>query len=101
MTNNQMHAPHLVVIDAAVDDRKFLIKGVLPDADVMVLDRHRDGIAQIDEVLRAGDFRALQIVTHGSEGELRLGNTSLKWWALPTLQTLWRDDLRYCCISNS
>ena len=67
----------LVVIDAAVDDRKFLIKGVLPDADVMVLDRHRDGIAQIDEVLRAGDFRALQIVTHGSEGELRLGNTSL------------------------
>ncbi|MBD2445549.1 DUF4347 domain-containing protein, partial [Dolichospermum sp. FACHB-1091] len=77
MTNNQMHAPHLVVIDAAVDDRKFLIKGVLPDADVMVLDRHRDGIAQIDEVLRAGDFRALQIVTHGSEGELRLGNTSL------------------------
>lgn len=50
MTNNQMHAPHLVVIDAAVDDRKFLIKGVLPDADVMVLDRHRDGIAQISVI---------------------------------------------------
>jgi hypothetical protein len=67
----------LVVIDAGVGDREFLIGGVLPDADVLVLDRHRDGIAQIGEVLRASDFRALQIVAHGSEGELRLGNTSL------------------------
>jgi hypothetical protein len=67
----------LVVIDAGVDDREFLIGGVLPDAGVLVLDRHRDGIAQIGEVLRAGDFSVLQIVAHGSEGELRLGNTSL------------------------
>ena len=67
----------LVVIDAGVDDYELLIKGVLPDADVILLDCHRNGIAQIDEVLRTGNFHALQIVAHGSEGELQLGNTSL------------------------
>jgi len=67
----------LVVIDAGVDDRDFLVKGVLHDADVMLLDWHRDGIAQIGEMLRTSDFTALQIVAHGCEGELQLGNTSL------------------------
>jgi|LakMenEpi03Aug12_release.lakeMendotaPanAssembly.Ray.scaffolds.fasta_scaffold777972_1 hypothetical protein len=67
----------LVVIDAGVDDYELLIKGILPDADVILLDRHRNGIAQIDEVLRTGHFHALQIVAHGSEGELQLGSTSL------------------------
>ena len=54
----------LVVIDAGVDDYEFLIRGVLSDADVMLLDRHRNGIAQIGEVLRAGDFSVLQILNY-------------------------------------
>ena len=92
----------LVVIDAGVDDHEFLIKGVLPDADVMVLDRHRNGIAQIDEVLRIEHFSALQIVAHGSDGELQLGNISLNLSNLldyaTTLQSWQVDEISlYAC----
>lgn len=85
----------LVVIDAGVDEYEFLINGVLPDAGVLVLDQHRDGIAQIGEVLRAGDFKALQIVAHGCEGELQLDNTSLNLGNLLNYATAlrsWRVD---------
>ncbi|MGM3309649.1 DUF4347 domain-containing protein [Anabaena sp. WFMT] len=77
MTNIRCTRRTLVVIDADVDNYEFLIKGILSDADVILLDQHRNGIAQIAEVLQSGVFSALQIVAHGSEGELRLGNIRL------------------------
>jgi hypothetical protein len=95
LTPNMKISRALVVIDAGVDDREFLVKGILPDADVMVLDRHCNAIAQIGEVLQAGDFGALQIVAHGSEGELWLGNTSLNLSNLLNYATAlqsWRVD---------
>ena len=69
LTPNTNISRALVVIDAGVDDYEFLINGVLADADVILLDRHRDGIAQIGEVLRSGDLehcKSLLMAVRGS-----------------------------------
>ncbi|MHC5610165.1 MAG: DUF4347 domain-containing protein, partial [Nostoc sp.] len=36
----------LVIIDSAIDDHQILAQGILPTAEVIVLNKHQDGIAQ-------------------------------------------------------
>ncbi|MBF2003231.1 MAG: DUF4347 domain-containing protein [Synechococcales cyanobacterium M58_A2018_015] len=73
----------LVVIDPAVIDYQSLVHGVAPDAEVVVLDLHQDGIGQITQVLanRTG-IASLHIVSHGQPGILHLGSTQLQWQTL-------------------
>jgi large repetitive protein len=69
---------HLVVIDAQVEAYATLAAGV-KDAEVVVLDANRDGIAQITAVLRDyPNLATLQIVCHGEPGVLYLGNRQLR-----------------------
>ena len=52
--------------------------GPEPQREIVTLDAGRDGIEQISEKLaRYADVRAVHILSHGSEGALRLGSTLL------------------------
>jgi hypothetical protein len=74
----------LVIIDPGADDSEQLVADLRAASesdrllDVVVLDRDRDGIAQISEILAGYDnLDALHIVSHGSNGEVQLGSTRL------------------------
>ena len=70
----------LVFIDAAVDDPHLLIDGLLnasTDRELRVfqLDGSENGIQQISDVLVGfTDLHAIHLVSHGTEGQIRLGN---------------------------
>lgn len=68
----------VVFVDAGVDNYQQLVDGVIPSAEVFVLDREADGIEQISQVLQQRqDVGAVHIVSHGAPGCLYLGNTQL------------------------
>jgi len=72
----------IAFIDTAVPDWKTLVDGVTPGIEVILLDSNRNGVEQIAQKLRGGNFSAVHIVSHGAVGSLQLGNTML------TLDTL-------------
>ncbi|MEG4110089.1 DUF4347 domain-containing protein, partial [Microcoleus sp. S13_C5] len=75
---------YLVCIDPRVENYQHLASGVKPGIEVIVLDRTRDGVEQITEILAKRSFIAsLQIVAHGNEGSVQLGSTILKDENLP------------------
>ena len=70
--------PQIIFIDSQVEDCQFLATGVLPGIETVIIDRNRDGIEQITEVLtQKSNFAAIHIVSHGSPGCLYLGNSQL------------------------
>jgi len=75
---SQASTKFLVFIDPAVDDYQSLVKGVVANAEVIVLDSQRDGVEQITEALRDRPTpESTHIVSHGSPGALYLGNSQL------------------------
>ncbi len=77
-----MHNPTLyttlVFIDLSVEDAQSLISGVVPGAEVILLDSRRNGVEQITAALahRPGINR-IHLVSHGAPGSLQLGATQL------------------------
>ncbi|MEG4055811.1 DUF4347 domain-containing protein [Microcoleus sp. Pol7_B2] len=68
----------IVFIDAGVENSQQLIEGVIPSAEIFVLDKTADGIEQISEVLQQRqNIDAVHIISHGSPGCLYLGNSQL------------------------
>ena len=68
----------LIVIDQRVEDFHRLLKGVVSDAAVILLNSTQDGINAITETLtRHSSIQSLQIIAHGSPGCLALGNSVL------------------------
>ncbi|MBW4594282.1 MAG: VCBS repeat-containing protein [Brasilonema angustatum HA4187-MV1] len=68
----------VVFIDANVDDFQSLILGAVAEAEVIVLENHSDGIAQITTALVGrSDISSIHIVSHGAPGYLYLGNSQL------------------------
>jgi CSLREA domain-containing protein len=70
----------LVFIDMAVEDYQNLIKGVISNTEVFVIDPTQNGVEQITEILatRANqNLSSIHIVCHGLPGSLQLGNTRL------------------------
>jgi Ca2+-binding RTX toxin-like protein len=68
----------IVFIDSAVDDYQTLVNGVIPEAEVIVLDPNQDGVLAIAQALQArSNITSVHIVSHGSPGCLYLGNTQL------------------------
>ncbi|MBE9165913.1 DUF4347 domain-containing protein, partial [Tychonema sp. LEGE 06208] len=72
----------IAFIDTAVPNWKTLVDGVTPGTEVILLDSNRNGVEQIAQKLRGGNFSAVHVVSHGAVGSLQLGNTML------TLDTL-------------
>ncbi|MBN3910780.1 MAG: DUF4347 domain-containing protein [Nostoc sp. NMS1] len=70
----------LVFIDMAVEGYQSLVKGVISNTEVFVIDPTQNGVEQITEVLatRANqNLNSVHIVCHGLPGSLQLGNTRL------------------------
>ncbi|MEG3977790.1 DUF4347 domain-containing protein [Microcoleus sp. herbarium8] len=72
----------IAFIDTAVPDWKTLVDGVTAGTEVILLDSNCNGVEQIAQKLRGGNFSAVHVVSHGAVGSLQLGNTML------TLDTL-------------
>ena len=73
----------IVFVDDSVDDYAALIESLRrhnsnSEISVVVLDRDRDGIAQMDTVLAgAADIDAVHVISHGSDRGVQLGSTWL------------------------
>jgi hypothetical protein len=70
----------IVFIDSSVPDLSTLLAGLREGQEAHILDAGSDGLQQISDYIRdhgLDDLTAIQIVSHGSEGELRLGSTML------------------------
>ena len=74
----------LILIDAGVENREQLLAEILeskPDSalEIRMLDSNTDGVEQITAILAEtkGEYDAIHIISHGQEGEVSLGNTSL------------------------
>ncbi|MEH2342364.1 MAG: FG-GAP-like repeat-containing protein [Nostoc sp.] len=77
MTTATITKHTLVIIDSAIDDHQILAQGILPTAEVIVLNKHQDGIAQISALCKNHPAVGIQIIAHGSPGNLQLGNSQL------------------------
>lgn len=67
-----------VFVDSRVQDAKSLVSGLAADVKVVWLDATRDGVLQIAAAVQgARDLASIQIISHGAEGSLFLGNTVL------------------------
>ncbi len=69
----------IVFINENVENYEQLIAGLQNDDirayEVLILDADRDGIEQISEVLaERSDLTAVHIITHGTDGQINLGN---------------------------
>jgi hypothetical protein len=69
----------IVFVDTSVENYQALIDGIdNPDARVVLLDASRDGMEQIVAALgQVGRVDAIHLISHGDEGELKLGSTVL------------------------
>ncbi|GAB5442642.1 MAG: hypothetical protein Fues2KO_29910 [Fuerstiella sp.] len=74
----------VVVVDESIDDVEQLLADLQQQSEgprrfeVFTLDSHRDGVEQISEIVsRFDQIDALHIVTHGTDGAVRLGNLLL------------------------
>ena len=74
----------LIVIDSGVEDAEALIGEILESRnaesfEILALDPTRDGVTQISEHLEGtnGKYNAIHIVSHGDEGQINLGDTTL------------------------
>ena len=69
----------------------------LGDANVVLLDPERDGVAQITEILTGeSDVAAVHIISYGEPGNVRLGSTDLNSSTLPSYAdqlAAWSDAL--------
>ena len=68
----------IIFIDATVPDYQSLLVGLAAGTRVYVLDPNQDGLEQMARVLEhSRDVSAVSIISHGAEGEIKLGSTIL------------------------
>jgi len=73
------------IVDTAVADWQTLVAGIRPGAEVVVLDGKSDGLGQI--AVRAegkSGYDAIHVLSHGAEGQVRLGMETLNNAAFST-----------------
>ena len=74
----------LILIDAGVEDSEQLLAEILESKpntalEIRMINADSNGIEQISAILAdsEGQYDAIHIISHGNEGEVRLGNSSL------------------------
>ena len=71
-------ARSIVFIDSRVQDADTLLQGLAPGTEVVFLQAGQDGLAQMAAALgERGDVGAVQVIAHGSAGQLWLGSRFL------------------------
>ncbi|MGH3805798.1 MAG: DUF4347 domain-containing protein, partial [Pseudonocardiaceae bacterium] len=69
----------VVFVDTTVENYAELLTGISPFAEVIILDSGRDGIQQISAALAGREnLQAVHILSHGTDGAVRLGNLWLQ-----------------------
>jgi hypothetical protein len=95
------HSQSLVFIDSGIDDYQTLAGGVLPGAEIIILDKNGNGVEQITAKLQtiaaaAGTVDQVHIFSHGNSGSLQLGSATLNSDNLPQYESQlqgWRNAL--------
>jgi len=68
----------VIFVDSSISDYQSLIDSRNANIEVILLDSTRDGIAQITEYLAGQqDITSVHLVSHGADGVLQLGSTTL------------------------
>ena len=88
----------VVFIDGNVSDSDYLVESLSADnVEVVILDLDKNGVTQITEILSTySDLESIQIVSHGQEGKISIGNTILSDFNIDSYQEelhLWGDSL--------
>jgi len=98
----EQQSQEIVFVDAGVDNYQQLVDDLRNNADssrnieVVVLDRDKDGIEEISEFLsHREDLDAIHIISHGGDGSVELGNTSLN------ADTLEQNNLKIALWANN
>ncbi|CAD5958370.1 hypothetical protein PCC9214_03017 [Planktothrix tepida] len=80
---NAQSGKTLIVVDSSVENYQSLVETLPSNAEVMILDATQDGIEQITNALsQHSNIDSIQIVSHGADGLLQLGTTTLTSEAL-------------------
>ena len=95
------HSKSIVFIDPALDDYQTLAGGLLPGAEIVILDKNGNGVQQITAKLQTiadagGTVDQVHIFSHGSSGSLQLGSATLNSDNLPEYESQlqgWRNAL--------
>lgn len=67
----------VALIDTSVADYQTLVDGVQAGVEVVPLDAHQDGLAQMALWAQThSGYEAIHILSHGSSGSINLGNTT-------------------------
>jgi Ca2+-binding RTX toxin-like protein len=101
-------AKQIIIVDPTVQNYHQLVADIPADTQVVVLDETRDGVEQITEILAGtSNLSAVHILSHGSQGSLKLGATYLNSQNLESYSNLlqqWQvnlsenaDILLYAC----
>jgi len=78
-TGTSAGGSELVFVDSAVRNPAELLKGISPDAQVIFIESGQDGIQRISEVLAGREnVQAIHILSHGTDGAVKLGNLWLQ-----------------------
>ena len=105
-TKTQPKSTSLVFIDSHLDNYQFLATGVVNDTEVIILNSKENGLDKITEILQKKvnsqhKIEAIHIFSHGSPGNLQLGNTFLNLHNLisdePQIQQ-WKKALSHTCL---
>ncbi|MEG5206488.1 DUF4347 domain-containing protein, partial [Microcoleus sp. AT13-A6] len=106
--NSSTANKQIIFVDSSVQNYQNLIEGADANAKIVILDDKRSGIEQITQALASeSGIEAVHVVSHGSEGSLKLGadvlngndienfNTQLKQWGNALTEN--GDILLYGC----
>ena len=78
----------IAFLDSALPDGETLRNGIAAGAEVITLDRVRDGVEQITEALASrSNIKSIHIISHGSPASLQLGAIDLNLTNLKTYAT--------------
>lgn len=76
LTGLTLEATALVVVDTSIEGYETLLEDLDEGTEVLLLDGDADGLQQIaDYVEGRDDISSIHILSHGEDGELRLGTT--------------------------
>ena len=81
--NQQQQPVQLILIDEGIENAQDLIADITASSDsnfeIRLLSAEQDGVSQISEILNQSrsNYEAIHILSHGSEGEVALGNNTL------------------------
>ena len=76
--NSSSPNQQIIFVDSSVQNYQTLIQGIDTNAKIVILDNNRSGVEQITQALASqSGIEAVHILSHGSEGSLKLGSDVL------------------------